>query len=293
MPRCILYLGDLPFYSAPSAYTKQIKPLALLRERWYEAESAVSFGEGGKRELARLEKIKQQMVELVNSLPKPDPIAYDEQLDWKTNVLLVAWPERSQPVSWLLDISTACLTIEKDELFFPDTIDPEDEAGNWRLLCFDEQYSELLSLALGAKAPLWEADISHIGRLTITDGVRAVFGPRVWEVSPSDMQCQSYSAILGSLIRAAMHESEREAALAEIGSLGFVPRADEPVREHVPASVRDAVWHRDGGKCQECGAQADLEFDHVIPVSKGGSNSIENLRVLCLSCNRSKGSNVS
>jgi 5-methylcytosine-specific restriction endonuclease McrA len=32
----------------------------------------------------------------------------------------------------------------------------------------------------------------------------------------------------------------------------------------------------------------EVEFDHVIPMSKGGSSEEQNLRVACFDCNRSK-----
>jgi len=59
-------------------------------------------------------------------------------------------------------------------------------------------------------------------------------------------------------------------------------------REPIPERVRNEVWRRDGGKCVECGSVYNLEFDHVIPVAKGGSNTARNLRILCESCNRRK-----
>ena len=50
---------------------------------------------------------------------------------------------------------------------------------------------------------------------------------------------------------------------------------------------------RDGFRCQLCGAtQADgvkLHVDHIIPISKGGTSDIDNLRTLCERCNRGKG----
>lgn len=44
-----------------------------------------------------------------------------------------------------------------------------------------------------------------------------------------------------------------------------------------------------GGKCLSCGSNIKMEADHVIPISRGGSNSIDNIQPLCLKCNRSKG----
>lgn len=52
--------------------------------------------------------------------------------------------------------------------------------------------------------------------------------------------------------------------------------------------VKDLVWNRDKGKCRECGSNEKLEFDHIIPFSKGGSNTYRNIQLLCEPCNRTK-----
>lgn len=63
-------------------------------------------------------------------------------------------------------------------------------------------------------------------------------------------------------------------------------------REPIPQHVRSEVWRRDGGKCRECGAQSNLQFDHVIPHSRGGADTVANLQLLCARCNLRKGARI-
>ena len=63
-------------------------------------------------------------------------------------------------------------------------------------------------------------------------------------------------------------------------------------REPIPENVRLFVWRRDKGQCVRCGSRERLEFDHIIPVVAGGSNTERNIQLLCESCNRSKGATV-
>jgi 5-methylcytosine-specific restriction endonuclease McrA len=67
--------------------------------------------------------------------------------------------------------------------------------------------------------------------------------------------------------------------------------ASESKREPIPDEVKICVWNRDGGKCVKCGSQMNLEYDHIIPISKGGSNTARNIQLLCEECNRKKGEN--
>lgn len=63
-------------------------------------------------------------------------------------------------------------------------------------------------------------------------------------------------------------------------------------RERIPEDIQDRVWNRDGGECVKCGSKEKLEFDHIIPFSKGGSNTYRNLQILCERCNRQKGNSI-
>lgn len=60
----------------------------------------------------------------------------------------------------------------------------------------------------------------------------------------------------------------------------------------IPQHLKTAVWQRDGGRCAECQASEYLEFDHVIPHSKGGATSLTNLQLLCRKCNQTKGAKI-
>ena len=61
---------------------------------------------------------------------------------------------------------------------------------------------------------------------------------------------------------------------------------------HITQETRNTVWQRCNGKCVECESTSYLEFDHIIPFSKGGSNSENNIQLLCRACNLSKSDRI-
>ncbi len=63
-------------------------------------------------------------------------------------------------------------------------------------------------------------------------------------------------------------------------------------RRLVSKETRNAVWIRDGGRCVECGCSDYIEFDHIIPVAKGGANTVNNIQLLCRRCNGAKGARI-
>jgi hypothetical protein len=63
-------------------------------------------------------------------------------------------------------------------------------------------------------------------------------------------------------------------------------------RTAISTSIKDQVWKRDGGKCVECNSKENLEFDHIIPFSKGGANTYRNLQLLCVTCNQMKSDKI-
>ena len=79
---------------------------------------------------------------------------------------------------------------------------------------------------------------------------------------------------------------------------------NEPVTEtrdlrkigrNISRDVMIRVVRRDNNQCQECGKLVkdnEIEFDHIIPVSKGGSSEEQNIRLTCMDCNRKKSNKI-
>jgi len=63
-------------------------------------------------------------------------------------------------------------------------------------------------------------------------------------------------------------------------------------KDRIPLNLRRQIIERDGYRCVYCDedlTNAEIHLDHVIPESKGGLTSYNNLQVTCRKCNLSKG----
>jgi len=69
-------------------------------------------------------------------------------------------------------------------------------------------------------------------------------------------------------------------------------------RALMTSTLRDEIKKRDNYKCRLCGICIEdepnilLEIDHIIPLSKGGMTTYDNLQTLCWKCNRAKGAKI-
>jgi len=97
---------------------------------------------------------------------------------------------------------------------------------------------------------------------------------------------------------------ENEASCREFGHLCPAYFVSEPFTEtstgrnrsrSIPHATIIRVARRDNNTCQICGRillDREIEIDHIIPFSRGGTSNENNLRVTCLECNRKKGKKI-
>lgn len=63
-------------------------------------------------------------------------------------------------------------------------------------------------------------------------------------------------------------------------------------RRPIPMAVRIRILRKHGFKCVRCPAEENLHIDHIMPLSKGGTDDETNLQVLCVRCNLRKGDRI-
>jgi hypothetical protein len=84
-------------------------------------------------------------------------------------------------------------------------------------------------------------------------------------------------------------EKELNALLRYVRSLSRITYRQYYASRSIPAKVQEVVWDRDRGRCRSCGSIKDLQFDHIVPFSKGGSSKTpDNVQLLCAVCNLRK-----
>jgi hypothetical protein len=134
--------------------------------------------------------------------------------------------------------------------------------------------------------------------------IYAAIRGQLWSLSPKEFHDTLSESAEGERARtfvlAAAIEHEQAAArkLARAQALINADRMKTEAnsapgpRKPILDEVKMFVWQRDGGRCVGCSSNADLEYDHIIPHVMGGSDSARNLQLLCGTCNRAKGGNL-
>jgi hypothetical protein len=136
--------------------------------------------------------------------------------------------------------------------------------------------------------------IQHLYQRALDEPVAiARLEPRTWWLF-GDVVYWENAGYSASDVKALLLQRERQKQ-RQLDRAHALMAADETPtirREGIPKDVKQAVFERDQGRCAECGAPGPLEFDHIIPLALGGANSVKNLQLLCIECNREKGASL-
>lgn len=85
-------------------------------------------------------------------------------------------------------------------------------------------------------------------------------------------------------------------AKAEYSRLISARLGRQPARHAISLQLRNQIMQRDDFSCVYCGANvasgAELEIDHKVPISRGGTNDPHNLQTLCRACNLGKSNHL-
>jgi hypothetical protein len=142
-----------------------------------------------------------------------------------------------------------------------------------------KRYNDIIARFIGGELKS-EEDI-----LDAIDMLEFHWPPRWQEMNKydySDLQCKQFGHICPVFFNAEMFTETKE-------------KRKTNRSRYIAREIMLKVVRRDGQICQICKKNVldkELHFDHIIPVSKGGPTSVENLRVLCEDCNRGKGDSI-
>jgi len=141
---------------------------------------------------------------------------------------------------------------------------------------------------VGARDRLREYFLSHVGEVIDTATLADVAGIKEYARRIRELREKEGFKILSYRDRADLKPTEY---------LLKDPKPEPRIDASVSATLRAQILRRNGYTCQVCGRGAgdpdpmtpgrrvQLHIDHIRPLSEGGSNDPENLRVLCSACN--------
>lgn len=64
------------------------------------------------------------------------------------------------------------------------------------------------------------------------------------------------------------------------------------IRKETPSKIKKEVLARDNYQCRYCKSIDEPTIDHVIPLCRGGENTVDNMQTLCKKCNEEKAGKI-
>lgn len=141
---------------------------------------------------------------------------------------------------------------------------------------------------MGARVRLREYFLAHVGEVLGAEILRDVAGISEWARRVRELRDEEGYRISSHHDRADLKPGEY--VLED-------PRPEPRLDRGISAGLRAEILRRNGFTCQVCGLAAGdpdpvnpsrsvrLQIDHVVPITEGGANDRQNLRVLCSACN--------
>ena len=152
----------------------------------------------------------------------------------------------------------------------------ERKAREERDKAFIEKYKNFTSEEI-----LFNETLSHFEKISLLDKIHNYNLSEAEELLKTAERAEKKAKL--NVIKRKVNQKAQEL-------YGDIPSDDN--RKPIPDDVKMFVWQRDSGKCVKCGNNQSLEFDHIIPIVKGGSNTERNIQLLCEQCNRNKSDNI-
>jgi len=132
---------------------------------------------------------------------------------------------------------------------------------------------------------------ASVGRVVTTKQLRKVGG-----ISEYARRIRELRDLEGMQIRSHIDRHDLKPGEYVLESLDRIPR----IGQGISPQLRNEILERNGYTCQLCGAGSKdpdpfnpnrtvrLHIDHIIPLSQGGTDGKDNLRVLCSACNQGR-----
>lgn len=112
----------------------------------------------------------------------------------------------------------------------------------------------------------------------------SMFDPDYYPINYSRKEKEKFCTVFGHVCPVFMVSEP----LTETGKLRRVSR-------RIPRHVMIRVGRRDNSTCQVCARNLldnEIQFDHIVPITRGGPSEESNVRVICGTCNRAKSAKV-